>query len=167
MTEVLRYAGQGFIYTLMALFIGALASWPRLADWPADAAQIKLSFVHGAQRKEECRRLSSEEIAKLPQSQRRPNTCGRERLDLRVQLEIDGKMIYDATLPPTGIASDGPARVYEKFRLPAGKHAIVARLRDSSRREGFDFEHKAEVTLAPEQSLAIDFMADQGTFVFR
>ncbi|KAB2850924.1 MAG: hypothetical protein F9K44_03360 [Hyphomicrobiaceae bacterium] len=167
MSDVLRYIGQGLAYALMALLIGALASWPRLAEWPAEAAQIKLSFVHGAQRKVECRRLSSEEIAKLPPSQRRPNTCGRERLDLLVQLEIDGQLIYDEVLPPTGIARDGPARVYKKFRVSAGKHAIVARLRDSSRREGVDFEQKAEVTLAPEQSLAIDFMADRGTFVFR
>jgi hypothetical protein len=40
-------------------------------------------------------------------------------------------------------------------------------MRDSSRREGFDFERSATVMLAPRQNFVIDFHADAGGFIFR
>ena len=49
----------------------------------------------------------------------------------------------------------------------AGPHRIEARLRDSKREQGYDFESAADVDLAPLQNLAIDFKADQGGFLFR
>ena len=33
--------------------------------------------------------------------------------------------------------------------------------------EGFDYERRAEVELAPRQNLAIDFRAETGGFIFR
>lgn len=167
MSDLARYAGQAAVYGLVCVFIAVLASWPRVGAWPVDAAEIKLSLAHGAQRKEACRRLTSEEIAKLPPNQRRPNTCARERLSIRVQIEVDGRTLYDAVLQPTGLSGDGPARVYQKFRVTAGRHQIVARLRDSDRVDGFDYESRVEVDLSPLQSLAVDFRRDQGQFVFR
>ncbi len=167
MTDALRLSGQAIALALLMLFIGVFASWPRLTYFPSDRAQLKLSFAHGAERKDECRRLTSEEIAKLPPNQRRPNTCGRERLPIRVQLVLDEQTIYDAVLEPTGLARDGPARVYQKFAIPAGRHVIIARLRDSRRTDGFDYETRAEIRLEPLQSLAIEFKGDQGTFTFR
>jgi hypothetical protein len=43
----------------------------------------------------------------------------------------------------------------------------VARLRDSDRSEGFDYERTGVLELAPAQSLAIDFRAEMGGFVLR
>lgn len=167
MNKWIRYIGQAVVYGAVAAGIGYFASNPWIEQFPSDSAQLKLSFAHGAQRKEECRRLTPEEIAKLPPNMRRPTTCGRERVPIRVQLVVDGKPIYDEILKPTGLAGDGPARVYQKFVVPPGRREIVARLRDSTRTEGFDYERRHTVELEPLQSLAIDFRADQGTFVFR
>lgn len=167
MSDWARYTGQAVAYAVVAALIGIFASWPRLPGWTTDAAQLKLSFVHGAQRREECRRLTSEEIARLPANQKRPSTCGRERVPIRVQLLLDGRTIYDAVLQPTGLAGDGPAQVYQRFQVQAGRHEIVARLRDSPRPEGFDHESTTVVDLAPLQSLAIDFKGEYGAFVFR
>ena len=110
---------------------------------------------------------TTKEIAKLPAKERRPNTCARERVAIHVQLSINGEQIHDAMLPPTGLSRDGPARIYEKFLVPAGRHVITARLRDSRRAEGFDYESTHEVDLAAWQNLAIDFKADKGGFEFR
>ncbi|MBM3526359.1 MAG: hypothetical protein FJX57_25695 [Alphaproteobacteria bacterium] len=167
MTEALRWAGQAVVLAGVAVAIGVFASRPTLTYFPADAAQIKLSFAHGSQRVAECRRLTPEEIAKLPPRERRPNTCARERVPIRVQLLVDGRAIYDEVLQPTGLSRDGPARVYRKFMVPAGRHEITARLRDSGRAEGFDHERTAAVELRPLQNLAIDFKSDHGTFDFR
>lgn len=85
MPDLLRYAGQAVIYAAFAVLIGYFASHPVYRQIPDGQAQIKLSFSHGAARKVACRRLSSQEIAKLPPNERRPNTCARERADIRVQ----------------------------------------------------------------------------------
>jgi hypothetical protein len=167
MPEVSRFLGQGFVYLLAAAATGYLASRPVYHQVPADKAQIKMSLSHGAERVAECRRLTSQEIAKLPPSQRRPNTCERQRVPIRVQLVVDDAVVYDEELVPIGLSADGPARTYQKFLVPAGQHRITARLRDSRQADGFNYETTRLVELSPWQSLAIDFSTDAGGFIFR
>ena len=162
-----RYVGQAVIYGVIALGIGYFSNRPLLAYFPEDKAQIKISFTHGANRVVECRRLTPEEIAKLPPRERRPHTCGRERLPMRVQLLLDDVPLYDEVVQPTGLSRDGPARIYRKFAVAPGRYEITARLRDSDRAEGFDYERRVTVDLAPLQSLAVDFSSDRGTFIIR
>jgi hypothetical protein len=154
------------VYVLLALGIGYFSDRPAHTHFPRDMALIKLSFAHGA-RKEDCRRRTAEELAKLPPNMRRPMVCSRERLPVTVVLLLDGKPLYQAVLPPTGLAGDGPSRVYQRFAVPPGRHELTARLRDTDRGEGFDYERTAKVELAPAQSLAIDFRAEMGGFVLR
>jgi len=167
MREALRYVGQALVYVVVACAIGYFSSRPVYTQIPANSAQIKMSFSHGGARKEPCRKLTPAEIAKLPPSERRPNTCARERTSIRAQLLLDDHVIYDGVLMPTGLAGDGPARTYQKFIVPAGRHTIEARMRDSTRVEGFDYEKRATLDLVPWQNLAIDFRADAGGFIFR
>ncbi len=167
MPSALQYAGQFLVYTAIAALIGYFASFPRYEQFPEGQAQIKLSFAHGAARTQKCRRLTSQEIAKLPANERRPNTCERARVDIHVQLIVDDHTILDEKLKPTGLAGDGPARTYRKFIVSPGAHVITARLRDSRDTSGYDYETRREVTLAAGQNLAIDFKADAGDFSFR
>lgn len=167
MVRVFQYVGQAVVYAAVAALIGYLATRPVYRQFPEGKAQIKLSFAHGAVRAKECRRLTPQEIAKLPPSERRPNTCERERVPVHVQLDLDSQIIYDAKLEPTGLAGDGPARAYEKFAVAPGPHVVTARLRDSRDVNGFNYETRREVTLSPGQNLAIDFKADAGGFIFR
>jgi hypothetical protein len=167
MFNPLPFAGQALFYTAAAGFIGYFASNPAYRQIPEGMAQIKLSFRHGAARVEDCRRLTSKEIAKLPPNERRPNTCSRQRIPIAVELRLDGESLYAAVLEPTGLSGDGPAETYQKFIVPAGRHMLTAKLRDSKRAEGFDYEKQAEIDLKPLQNLAVDFKADQGGFLLR
>ena len=167
MPSPVQYAGQAVVFALAAGVTGYFAANPVYRQTPEGMAQIKLGFTHGGTRQVECRRLTSQEIAKLPPRERRPNTCARQRIAMQVELSIDGEVIYAERLEPGGLWGDGPARTYQKFLVDAGPHRITARLRDSKREEGFDYEGTRTVTLAPEQSLAIDFKADAGGFQFR
>ncbi len=166
MTRVVRYAGQALVYALIAAVIGYFANAPAYSRVPPGQALIKLSFAHGAQKAGECRRLSREELERLPPNMRRPVVCPRERLPVTVELEIDGEVLYAATLPPTGLSGDGPSRTYRRFVLPPGDYRVVARLRDTARTEGFDYETEREIRLEAGQSLAIDFDAFGGRFRF-
>jgi hypothetical protein len=166
MAKPLAYVGQGAVYVLLALGIAYFSDRPAYTSFPAEMALLKLSFAHGAQ-KGECRRRTADELAKLAPNMRRPTACSRERLPVTVELLLDGKPLYQAVLPPSGLAGDGPSRVYQRFAVPAGRHALIARLRDSDRRDGFDYERTATIELAPAQSVAIDFRSEMGGFVFR
>lgn len=161
------WAGQAMVYAVATAVVGYFSSAPAYQQVPAGMAQIKISFRHGGERLEDCRRLTPEEIAKLPYNKRRPASCSRERVPVVIDIRIDGAAAYSAVLPPSGLSGDGPSETYDKLLVPAGAHRIEARLRDSKRKQGFDYEKTAELVLAPFQNLAIDFKADQGGFILR
>jgi len=167
MSGALRICGQ--LAVIAALFAGvaAFADWPVYRQTPRGTAIVMLSFVHSADRRAECRRLTPEEIAKLPPNMRRPLDCPRGRRPLHVELDVGDRVAYRASLPPTGIAGDGPSRVYQRFVLPVGPHDIAVRMRDTPRSEGFDHERNEQVTLAPDQMLVIDFRPEPAGFVFK
>jgi len=162
----LAWAGQVVAYCAFGVAIGYLSLYPAYTYRDPAEAQIKLSFAHAGKHKQDCRRLSYEEIARLPPGQRRPDDCSRERVPVTVELELDGKPLYRATLEPSGHARDGVSVAYQSFMVAAGRHDLTARLRDSKRAEGFDYERRAQIDLAPSQNLAIEFRADKGGFLF-
>jgi hypothetical protein len=167
MSAILRIGGQFLVIVALFAAVAAFSNQPVYRQIPQGSGIVMLSFVHGSDRRAECRRLSHEEIEKLPRNMRRVEDCPRRRRPLHVELEIDGHMIYRASLPPSGIAGDGPSRVYERFVLPAGRHELAVRMRDTPRTEGFDHERKSVVDLAPDQLYVIDYRAASAEFIFR
>jgi hypothetical protein len=164
-TVAIRFLGQAACYAAVALLLGYFSSAPAYAPIPPDQALIKLSFMHGAQRRGDCRRLSSEELAKLAPNMRKTVECPRERLPVIVELELDNELLYAATLPPTGLSGDGPSRAYQRFVVPPGRHRLVVRMRDTARTEGFDHLREADIELRPGQNLAIDFNPVASDFI--
>lgn len=167
MTNAARYLGQAILYALVAATLGYFSASPSYTHFPPDQAMVRLSFTHGADPIGPCRKLTAEEIGQLAPNMRVPTVCPRERLPVLVELELDGALLYRAELPPTGLNGDGPSRAYQAFTVPPGRHTVTARLRDSDRAEGFDYETETEVELAPGRHFVIDFRPDIGGFVFR
>lgn len=157
---------QVIFYAAFVALIGYFSKSPDYAYADPQMALIRLSFSHAGARKGECRRLSPEEIAALPPNMRKPLDCPRERLPLLVELHVDGSLIYRRALPPSGIAGDGASTAYERFVISPGHHRITARLRDSAREEGFDYESEETILIEPRQNLLIDFRAVAGGFRF-
>lgn len=169
MNKPMRYLGQGVAYALFATVLGYFSTSPKYTHLPADSALIKLSFTHAAQRKGACRERTDEEMAKLPTNMRIRKDCPRERANVTVELEMDGKRLYHVVLPPTGLSRDGVASLYRRLPVPAGSHRFVARLKDKEG-EGFDFVRDETVLLAAGKVMVIDFRADApgaGGFIFR
>ena len=166
MRKLVQLGGQALAYALFAVAVGYFATRPAYTHFDPDQALIKLSFSHAGQRKGECRRLTPEELARLAPNMRRPLDCPRERVPLRVELLLDGEALFRADLPPSGLAGDGASTVYRKFPVAPGRHRLTARLRDSPRTEGFDYESEREVMLEPRQNFVVDFKAASGGFIF-
>jgi len=167
MTRALRIGGQFVVILALFASVAAFANWPVYRQIPQGSGIVMLSFVHGADRRAECRRLTPEELAKLPPNMRKPMDCPRGRRPLYVELDVGSQVAFRAKLVPTGIAGDGHSRAYERFVLPAGEYDVAVRLRDTPRTEGFDYERAGRITLHPDQMFVIDFHAESGGFVFR
>jgi hypothetical protein len=167
MTGLLRIGGQFAVIVALFAAVAAFADWPVYRQIPHGSGIVTLSFVHGADRRAECRRLSPEEIAKLPPNMRKVDDCPRRRTALYVELDVGDRTLYRASLPPSGIAGDGPSRVYQRFVIPAGEYDIAVRMRDTTRPDGFDHQRSGHIVLAPDQMFVIDFRSESGEFIFR
>jgi hypothetical protein len=165
MTRPLRWLGQGLVIVLIMIAIGTLADTPTYTSFPADQAMIRLSFSHGGAR--DCRERTAEELAALPPNMRSPTVCSRDRLPVRLEVDLDGSPLVHADIPPGGLRGDGPSRIYQGFAVDPGRYTIDARLRDSERTDGFDWQRTAEVTLEARQNLVIEFKGDAGGFVIQ
>ncbi len=165
MIAILRYAAQGALYVAFGAALGYFSSYPVFQVLPPDQALVRLSFSHGAQPVSPCRERSAEELAKLAPNMRVKTVCPRERSPVKVEIEMDGKPIYQITARPAGLKRDGAATVYRRLPVVAGKHVFKARLADGP--DG-KFTHVADATvdLAPGKVLVIDFNAGKGGFQF-
>jgi hypothetical protein len=167
MNSLLRIALQMLTYAAFVLVVGYLSASPAYDYAAEEKATVKLSLSHAANRVKPCVRLTPAEIAELAPNMRRPEKCERARLPLTVELEIDGEIVKRIEAPPSGLWSDGPASIYERFEVAPGMHTIVARLRESDRPEGWDYTHAEDVALLAGRYLTVTFRAETGGFSFR
>jgi hypothetical protein len=161
----LRIAAQVALYAPLMAILGYFSTEPRFSAVGPGQALVRVSFIHATQRKEACRERSAEELAKLAPNMRAALECPRERSPLLVELELDGRVVLRREVQPSGLRYDGNVAVYQRLTLPAGRHRIVARLRD--RAEGdFNYVREETVELAAGRVLIIDFNAARGGFAF-
>ena len=160
-------------YVMFAAITGWLSVWPRFQMIDAGKAMVSLSFSHAGQRIRECRRLTQEELNKLPPNMRKPDDCPRERLPVQVVFRSDGDTLYEVNRRPTGVWGDGAANIYRRLSVDAGRQRLFIGMTDSGadRHDGpageFDFQLEQTVDLAPGQHLVVEFDDIQQSFVFR
>ena len=162
----LRLLAQGLLYAVAALAIGAFSCWPEYRQLAPDAALVKLSFSHAAQRREPCAQLSAAESARLPINMRLRTGCSRDRWPVTVELVVDGRLLYRGTHRPAGLHADGPSTIYRRFAVAAGRHALTVRIRDTGRAVGYDYEASRDLSLRPGQSFVVEFASAGTGFTF-
>jgi ferredoxin len=99
---------------------------PRLAG-----SELVVSFKHPGEVSENCRELTPEEIAKRPVHMRQDRVCDRARASVRLRVELDGKRVVDATVPPQGIWSDGNSVAIERIPVTPGEHEVRVAIGDT------------------------------------
>ena len=162
----LRLVGQLLAYGGFAFVIAYFSASPAYQHSDPEKAQIKISFSHAGARKEECREISPAEMAKLPPNMRQAMDCPRRRIPVVVEVTLDGALLFQGEREPTGLWRDGPSTFYERFAVDAGTHTLSARLRDSARNDGFDYEKTADIVILPRQNFVIMFKTETGGFIF-
>lgn len=167
MTPWLRWPLQAALYAAFAGAVGALATSPAWELRGPDEAVLKLSVAHAGRTLAPCRERSREELARLAPNMRVALDCPRERSPLEIELALDGRVLYHDVVPPTGLARDGMSSVYRRFRVPAGRYLLRARLKDHRGLAQYNFVREAPVTLVPGEVHVVDFNRERGGFVFR
>jgi len=162
---ILRYSAQLVLYVAFGAALGYFSSYPVFQVLPPGEALVRLSFSHGAQPVAPCRERTAEELAKLAPNMRVKTVCPRERSPVKVEIEMDGKPLYQITARPAGLKRDGASTVYRRLPVVAGKHTFKARLADGPDGE-FTYASDATIDLAPGKVLVIDFNAGKGGFQF-
>lgn len=125
-----RRLAAGAWLSLPAVMIAAFSGRPVYSFYPRDAALLVASLQYTAEPRA-CRERGAEELARVPEHMRTPLACTRERRDVVVRLEIDGKERLAKTYRPAGLRSDGPAYVYEKFTVAPGLHDVRLDVREA------------------------------------
>lgn len=159
-----RIIAQVIAYAAFAALLGYFSVSPTYRQLEPELGVVRLSFSHAGDTKTECRRRTQEQLNELAPNMRTTMDCPRERVALLVELELNGEQIYRASLPPSGLAGDGASTVYQEFPVPAGRHTLVARLRDSRREEGFDWTMERTIEVSPRENMVLDFQAETGGF---
>ena len=156
----MKYVGQIVAYAVFLSLLGVLSLRPQLQLMADNEAIVSASFSHAAKRVGECRKLSQEELMALPPNMRKPDDCPRERHPLQIELQMDDQTLYQETLPPTGLWSDGKSTAYQRIRVASGTHDFSVRMNDSGTSGSFDFEKSSTLTLLSGQNLVVYFDAD-------
>ena len=167
MPKIRYILGQIGAFTLFALGLAYFSNAPSYTYHDPEMALIMVSFSHASKHVKECRRFTPEEIAAMAPNMRRPMDCPRERLPVHVEVIMDGNILLSKSYNPTGLSKDGSASVYESIPVKPGQHQIVAKLRDSHRQDGFDYESNVSFSLNPRELFVIDFREELGGFYYQ
>jgi hypothetical protein len=160
--KALRYFLQAINYTIFMALVWYFSFQPAIRIIEDDEAIITIAFAHAGDLREPCRKLSQEELMKLPPNMRKPSECPRERSPVILEALLDGKVIFNESMQPPGIFKDGSVNIYYTSRVPAGKHHFEIKMDDSVRVEGFNHSVAQDVDIKPAQILLVVFDSLKG-----
>ncbi len=167
MSRAMKFLGQGTAYLALALALGYFSDSPAYVRFAPDTAMIKLSIGHSGKHKGVCSTRQFSGVKETRTTRRALQLCPRERHPVFVELSLNGELIFSRAQLPSGLADDGPSYFYERILVPAGRHRLDMRMRDSGRTEGFDYETTQQVELEPARNLAIVFSTSSANFVIK
>jgi ferredoxin/coenzyme F420-reducing hydrogenase delta subunit len=157
-----RVAGMALLLGLFAGVTAVFATQPSWRQLAPDEAVVRLAIRHATATKIECKPLTPQQMSDLKPNMRLPVDCPRERWPVYVELERDGKLLYQGTHRPSGLWEDGAATVFRTFRIPAGRQTIVVRMRDTGRESGFDQVRSGTIDVVPGENFVIEFHSGEG-----
>jgi len=155
--KFVRYSLQAVNYTIFMALIWYFSTAPAVRVIEDDEAVITVAFSHAGETREECRKLSQEELLKLPPNMRKLDDCPRERSPIIIEAMLDGETIFSKTMLPPGIFKDGGVNIYFSSKVPAGNHHFKIKMDDSVRKEGFNHQFEQDINIDPQQILLVEY----------
>lgn len=94
---------------------------------PPGYAVVRLAWRAPGQRIEECRRMTEEELQRLPVHMRREETCEQQVLPYRLSVFLDDSLVLDLRIRAAGAHRDRPLYVYEELAAEPGRRKLAVR----------------------------------------
>jgi len=142
------------VSVVIGSLIASLSQWPLGAS--SDAAIVRLSWRSEAVRAEECRRLTEEELSRVPAHMRVAESCTGAYVDYELWLTVDDLTRID-TVSPSGLRRDRPVYVLRDEPVEPGAHAVQVRFAPivpagfEANDDFVDFEWSGDLMLAPRE----------------
>jgi len=111
--------------------LAALSLTPYTAE-PGERALVRLAWRARGERVRECRRLSADDLSRLPPHMRQEEVCERRVLPYRLRVDVDGARVVDQHVRAGGAREDRPLFVFHDLAVTPGTH----HLRITFEREG-------------------------------
>lgn len=166
----------GFLVLLAAVSwgLGAFASYPMRIVRSEDGL-LTIAVKHVAAFEHEERKLSEEELEKLPRHMRPPDqrrSRTGKRVESLLQLTLDGRRVLEKRYQPSGVRKNGPTLIHEELPLSPGAHRLEVVLADASAEAGEEEEERPRrwqlsqaLEMRPRQVILIDFSEEAGLTV--
>lgn len=154
-------------YTVFMGLVWYFSFSPPYVRLTPEESMITLALSHAGKPVRECRRMSQEEMNKLPPNMRVLEDCPRERSPIKIEVLMDDTAVIDEIVDPPGLYKDQGVDVYHSVKVPKGEHRLEIRMNDDVRVAGPTHRYQQSVSLESAQLLVIQFSSGQNQFVIR
>lgn len=130
-------------------------------------SMLMFSFKHSGKHIAEEKKLTQEELMKLPAHMRVRSAKAGKRYPVYAVVEIDGKKVISNSYTAGGLKSEGSAYAYEKIIVMPGVHKVKIKMSDTDSRDQFDYAYEQELEFKPSRQICIDFSNATRSFFIR
>ena len=152
-----RWFWQAVAYLVFLLPLVYLSGGPVLSIGTPDSAEIKLALRHAGSPIGECNTLRGVGTERLQTTSLPEGLCGKQRSPLQVRLTLDGELLLDREVLPTGWRGDGLSSMYANFVVPAGAHELELFMNDNNSQPESGWSLSESLELNARQVLVITF----------
>ncbi len=126
MSRTLQVAGGAVVVFSVLAVLRLLSFTPYTAERDVGAI-VRLAWRARGERVRDCRRLSPEELAKLPLHMRQEEVCEGRVLPYRLVVALDSVTLVDRLVHGAGAREDRPLYVFQDLIVEPGIHRISVR----------------------------------------
>ncbi|MEK6609305.1 MAG: hypothetical protein AABZ35_00095 [Gemmatimonadota bacterium] len=156
MTRPIRPSGV-LLALVATAAVGALSRVPYTSQSGSDAF-VRLAWRARGERVETCRRLSPEELARIPAHMRREEVCEGRIVPYGLTVTVDGVRAVQESVASKGVREDRPLYVFREMPVAPGRHrlsVVFARLGPVPGGEGGREEGELPVSLDLDTTLTL------------
>jgi hypothetical protein len=158
MRKAIRYLAQAALYALFFVPLAYFSRAPIYSNLEEGMAVLKVAVRHPGVIVGECTSAAASGHGMRPSTMTESiEVCPRERSPLKLKLTLDGKVLYDATVPPSGLHGDGISSMYQRFEIPVGPHHLQIKMNDDVKIEGYTWQLEQDISLKSAQVLVASF----------
>jgi len=158
MHKSVRYLSQAVLYALFFLPLAYFSHAPVYRNMEEGLAVLKVAIRHPGEIIGKCTVVAGGGSGMRPSTMTQSvEVCPRGRSPLQLELSMDGKILYQAKVPPSGLHNDGISSMYQRFEIPAGFHRLQIKMNDDINVDGYTWELEQDIDLQPAQVMVASF----------